>query len=1031
MHAIIRFALANRLLVAVLALATLAGGLWAFRTLPVDAYPDISPALVQVFVETEGLAPEEVEKYVTYPLESTMNGIPGIARIRSVSNFGLSIVNIYFEEGTDIYFARQLVGERLQAAREAIPPGFGEPTMGPITTGLGQILFYRLEDTSGTYSLTELREIQDWIVKYNLQTVTGVTEVLSIGGEVKQFQVRIDPRALLRYNLSLPEIKARIEANNANVGAQYIVHNDEEYLVRSVGLAQDLNDLRQIVVKTVQGTPVYLHQLGEISLGGDIRRGLALANGEGEVVVGMVLKLIGANTAEVIAAVKDELRVLNANLPEGIVVKPYYDQAQLVNAAVDTVTEALLQGVVLVALVLLVFMGAWRPSLVVALSIPFSVALALMAMKGLGISANLMSLGGLAIAIGMMVDGAVVVVENIDRHLHQHSQTKSMTSLLQEACQAVARPIVFAILIIIVVFLPLFSLQGVEGATFRPLAYTVSLAMLASLLFALVVAPVLASLIMQQPKRHAPRKQGVGFTDRLSHHYRSLVGSLVSHRWVAVILATTVLAFGAGIVPRLGSEFVPRLNEGDLLIRAKMAPSISLEKARDMMQLFEQRLLTEFPEVTDVVTRVGRGEVGAHADPINNAEIFVALKPKGEWQTAQSLDGLYSAMSHTFEDFPGATFNFTQPIAASVDELITGTKSELAAKLFGENLDILESKATEIAEVLREIPGAEDVQQDQVGGTPQVRISLNRQAIARYGLNIHEIQETLRIAVGGVSTGQIFEGIRRFDINLRLQQSARDTMAAIEELMVVNDSGQYIPLSELATVEPVVGPRQITRENNQRFITVQANIRDRDIGSFVAEADRRIQEKVTLPSGYFLRWGGQFELQQQANQRLMIVVPITLALVFLMLFAHFRTLGDALLILLNIPLALIGGAVALWLSGISLSVPASVGFIALFGVALENGLVLVSYIKQLIAKGSLISEACIQAAQARLRPVLMTAVTTGLGLAPLLYASGTGSEVQRPLATVVVGGLISSTLVTLLILPALYIWFARHPVNSE
>lgn len=1026
MHTIIRFALANRLLVTVFALAVLAGGYWAYRTLPVDAYPEISPALVQVFVETEGLAPEEVEKYVTYPLESAMNGLPGLEQIRSVSNFGLSVVNIYFEEGTDIYFARQLVGERLQAARVAIPAGFGEPVMGPITTGLGQILFYRLEDTTGTYSLTELREIQDWIVKYNLQTVTGVTEVLSIGGEVKQFQVRIQPRALLRYDLSLPEIKARIEANNANVGAQYLVHNDEEYLLRSVGLARNLEDLRQIVVKTVEGTPLYLHQLGEITVGGDIRRGLALANGQGETVVGMVLKLIGANTSEVITAVKAELDTINTSLPEGVVVKPYYDQAQLVKAAVNTVTQALLQGIALVLLVLLIFMGAWRPSLVVALSIPFSVALALMAMKGLGISANLMSLGGLAIAIGMMVDGAVVVVENIDRQLRQTSAPVSLTALVQEACHAVARPIVFAILIIIVVFIPLFSLQGVEGATFRPLAYTVSLAMLASLLFALVVAPVIATLVMRGAKKAQtlPVKEA-WLTEKLSRGYQPLVTALVAHRWVALFLALAVLTTGAAIAPRLGSEFVPRFNEGDLLIRATMAPSISLEKARDSMQLFEQRLLKEFPEVTQVVTRVGRGEIGAHADPVNNAEIFVTLKPQFEWQTADSLDGLYAAMSHAFEDFPGTRFNFTQPIAASVDELMTGTKAELAAKLFGDDLSVLEAKATAIAEVLRTIPGASDIQQDQVDGAPQVRITLKREAIARYGLSVDQVQETLRIAVGGASAGQIFEGVRRFDINLRLEASARDTKAAIEELMIVNDAGQTIPLSELAQVETLVGPRQITRENNQRFISVQANVRQRDIGSFVAEAKTRIANDVELPPGYFLRWGGQFELQQHANQRLQVVVPITLALVFIMLFAHFGSLGNALLILLNIPLALVGGAVALWLSGLSLSVPASVGFIALFGIALENALVLVSYLNRLVENGTAINQACIQAAQARLRPVLMTAVTTGLGLAPLLFATGTGSEVQQPLATVVVGGLVSSTLLTLLILPALYPWFVR------
>jgi cobalt-zinc-cadmium resistance protein CzcA len=1035
MQRFIQFALENRLMVVVLALATLIGGYFAYRSLPVDAYPDISPALVQVFVETEGLAPEEVEKYVTYPIESAMNGLPKLDHVRSVSNFGLSVVNVYFEDGTDIYFARQLVGERLQPAREAIPDGFGEPVMGPITTGLGQILFYVLEDTSGNYSNTELRTIQDWIVKFNLQTVKGVTEVLSIGGEVKQFQVRIDPSALIRYDISLPQIKARIEANNANAGAQFIVKNDEEYIVRSVGLAQDLDDLRNIVVKTIDGTPVYLHQLGELIIGGEIRRGLTTMNGEGEVVVGMVLKLIGSNTSNVIEAVKQELATINSNLPDGVEVRPYYDQATLVKAAVSTVTNALLQGIMLVALVLLAFMGGLRPSVVVALSIPFSVAFAFLAMKWFNISANLMSLGGLAIAIGMMVDGAVVVVENVDRMLRQSSQEgkaspdESRLHVVARACQAVARPILFAISIIIIVFLPLFTLQGVEGATFRPLAYTVAIAMLGSLIFALVIAPVTSSLLMKRPKHDRPPRFDI--VNWLQKGYGPLVTRMVAHRWAAVAVAVVVLAIGAAVAPRLGSEFVPRLNEGDLLIRATMAPSISLEQSKKTIDVFEEQLMQEFPEITQVVSRIGRGEVGAHADPVNSAEIFVSLKPQEEWESAETLDGLYAAMSEAFEDFPGAKFNFTQPIAAAVDELLTGTKAELAAKLFGDDLEVLNTQAQAIERVLRTIPGAQDVQRDQVTGTPQLRITLNRDAIARYGLNVSDVQHTLNMAVGGASAGQVFEGIRRFDIYLRLQEDARQDAEAIRQLIIENDAGQRIPLEEVAAIEEVVGPRQITRENNQRFITIQANVRDRDIGSFVAEADAAIAEQVDLPPGYFLKWGGQFELQQQANKRLMIVVPITLALVFLMLYANFSSLRNALLIMLNIPLALVGGIVALWLSGLSLSVPAAVGFIALFGIALENGLVLVSYLNELVRDGVPMAQACVRAASARLRAVIMTAVTTALGLFPLLFADGTGSEVQQPLATVVVGGLVTATLLTLLVIPALYPWFADKPAGQR
>ncbi|WP_041522904.1 efflux RND transporter permease subunit [Gilvimarinus agarilyticus] len=1021
MRLILESALNKRVLVLLLSLAVLLSGYAAYRNLAVDAYPDISPALVQVFVETEGLAPEEVEKYVTYPIESAMNGLPKLDHVRSVSNFGLSVVNIYFNDNTDIYFARQLVAERLQQARGQIPDGFGEPVMGPISSGLGQVLFYVLEDVSGQYSEVELREIQDWIVKFNLQTVPGVTEVLSIGGEVKQFQVQLDPFALVRFDVSLPEVKARIEANNANAGAQFLVKNDEQYIIRSVGLAGSLNDLGKIVVKTIDGTPVYLEQLGELVIGGEIRRGLAIKDGKGEVVVGMVLKLLGSNTAAVIDSVKAELSSINANLPEGVSVAPYYDQAQLVRAALTTVTSALIQGVVLVLLVLVVFMRGIRPSLVVALSIPFSVAVALMAMPWLGISANLMSLGGLAIAIGLMVDGAVVVVEQVDQQL-KNDANQSRKKIILDACEMVARPILFAISIIIIVFLPLFSLQGVEGATFKPLAYTLALAMAGSLIYALLVAPVAAYFFMQKPTPEAQPANSKN--SRLRHGYESLVSFVVQRRPLAVAIAVLMLVLGSLIAPRLGSEFVPRFNEGDLLIRATMSPSISLEKARASMLLFEKQLLQRFPEVTQVVTRIGRGEVGAHADPTNNAEIFVALKPVSEWQSADSLDGLYRAMSESFADFPGAKFNFTQPIAAAVDELLTGTKAELAAKLFGDDLTILDDKAQQIAQLLRTIEGAQDVQKDQVAGTGQLKVTLHREQIARYGLNVSDVQETIALGVGGAQAGQVFDGVRRFDIYVRLNEQARASAEAIAQLTVHTDAGMQVPLQELATLEYVTGPRQITRENSQRFITVQANVRERDIGSFVQEANAAIAREVDLPPGYYVKWGGQFELQQKANQRLLVVVPITLALVLLMLYLNFGSVANALLIMLNIPLALVGGVVALWLAGLSMSVPASVGFIALFGIALENALVLVSYINAQIREGVPVARACVAAASARLRPVLMTAATTALGLIPLLFASGTGSEVQRPLATVVVGGLVSATVLTLLLIPALYPWFA-------
>jgi cobalt-zinc-cadmium resistance protein CzcA len=955
-----------------------------------------------------------------------MNGLPNLKEIRSVSNFGLSVINVYFEDGTDIYFARQLVGERLQLAREEIPEGFGDPEMGPIATGLGQILFYVLEDETGKRSPEEMREIQDWLIKFNLQTVPGVTEVLSLGGEVKQFQVRVRPDDLLRYDLAIGEVVETIKANNSNVGAQFLVQNAEEYIVRSVGLAEKISDLERIVLKVQDGTPVYLDQVADVIIGGEIRRGLATMNGKGEVVVGMVLKLIGTNTSKVIGDVKAKLEQINQVLPEGVKVVPYYDQATLVGKSVKTVIDALIFGVLLVAGVLLIFMGGLRASLVVALAIPFSIFFAFILMKIFGISANLMSLGGLAIAIGMMVDGTIVMVENVDRMLREADPQDSRMAIIARACSEVGRPIIFAISIIIIVFLPLFTLQGVEGKTFKPLAYTVSLAMLGSLLYALLLAPVASHLLMRRPKSVAA---GEGPKDAwivrwLLLPYRPAVRLFVRHRSLAIGLAVLMLVVGLLIFPRLGSEFVPRLNEGDLLIRATMAPSISLEESKETMLRFEKRLMARFPEVTRVVTRVGRGEVGAHADPVNSAEAFVALKPQEEWITAEGSEELYALISEAFEDFPGAQFNVTQPIAAAVDELLTGTKAELAIKIFGPDMDVLKEKATEIEAVIREIPGASDVQKDQVTGTPQLRIRIDRQAIARYGINVEDVQNIIRTAVGGETAGQIFEGIRRFDIFVRFVEGARNDAEAIRHVLIAAPGGAKVPLDQLATIEEFVGPRQITRENNQRFITVQTNVRGRDIGSFVAEGQKALAEKVQMPPGYLINWGGQFELQQEANKRLSLVVPVTLLIILLLLFMNFNSLKNTFLILLNIPLALVGGVVGLWLTGQNLSVPSSIGFIALFGIALENGMVLVTYLNQLLRNGVPMNEASIKGACLRLRPVLMTAITTALGLIPLLVSSGTGSEVQRPLATVVVGGLVTSTILTLLVIPALYKWFA-------
>ena len=1026
MKKLIQFVLQNRLLVLAISVVILGAGYSSYKQLPIDAFPDVSPNLVQVFTTTEGLAPEEVEKYVTYPVEVAMNGLPNLEKIRSVSNFGLSIVNIYFEDGTDIYFARQLVNERIQEAREQIPEGFGEPEMGPISTGMGLILFYYLDDETGKYSLEELRTIQDWLVKFHLQTVPGVTEVLGIGGYEKQYQVVVNPFSLLRYDITIQDVIEKVKSNNLNVGAQFLEKNSEEFIIRSEGLASGIEDVENIILKSESGTPVFLKQVAEVKIGGAIRRGLQTRDGIGEVISGMVVKLYGTNSSTVIGQVESKMEEINSILPDGVKIVPYYEQKTLVEACVKTMSNALLQGILLVVLILFVFMGSIRPSIVVAASIPFSVLFAMIGMNYFNISANLMSFGGLAIAIGMMVDGSIVIIENIDRILRDKSNNESKFTLISQAFMEVIRPVSFAIIIVIIVFLPLFTLQGVEGKTFRPLAYTIALAMFGSLLYAMIISPVLSSFLLQKPESTTKENWILQLLDRM---YKPVITYFVHHRQVGALLAGSLVVLGLLLFPQLGSEFTPKLNEGSIVIRVTMAPSISLNESKNTTSIIERRLM-QIPEITSVVSRIGRGEVGAHADPVNNAEMYVLLRDKSEWLKGMNQEELEIRIRAELEDVPGVLINITQPIAMTIDELLEGIRAELAIKLFGDDLEILKTKADEIADVIREIQGADDVQVDQVSGTPQLLISINRQAIARYGINISDVQEVIHAAVGGETAGEIFEGNRRFDILVRFAPEYRNTAEAISNIVIQSPDGVNIPLSELVDIEELVGPRQITRENNQRFITVQCNVSGRDIGSFVKEGQEAIDNNVQLPSGYLATWGGQFRLQQEANKRLVFVIPLTLIVIFLLLFSSFNSLKNSLLILLNIPLALVGGVVGLWITGQNLSVPSSVGFIALFGIALGNGMVLLAYMNQLLEKGASIIDASITGACLRLRPVLMKAMTTALGLMPLLFATGTGSEVQRPLATVVVGGLITSTILTLLVLPALYKYFAENPAEN-
>jgi cobalt-zinc-cadmium resistance protein CzcA len=886
---------------------------------------------------------------------------------------------------------------------------------------MGLVLYYYLDDTTGEYSLEDLRSIQDWLVKYHLQTVPGVTEVLGIGGYEKQFQVIVQPEAMLRYDITLGEVIERIRANNLNVGAQFIEKNKEEFVVRSLGLATNLDDLSLIVLKTNEGRPVYLSDVAEIKTGGAIRRGVQTRNGVGEVVAGMVVKLFGSNSSTVIAEVEERLTQINEILPPGVRLVPYYEQKSLVTAAVRTVTTALLQGVVLVVIILLLFLGGLRPSLVVVLSIPFSLFFALFGMWRLGLTANLMSLGGLAIAIGMMVDGAIVMVENVDRHLREKGGSARVQGVF-EGCREVARPIMFSVLIVILVFVPLLTLEGVEGKTFKPLAIAVSLAMAGSLVFVMLVAPALSSILLRKPGQESGTRESL-VVRLLTKPYRPMVAFFVRFRLMAALLAVVLLAVGVTIFPRLGSEFTPRLQEGTITVELTRAPSISLEESIRTNLVAERRIM-KIPEVREVVSRIGRGEVGAHAHPVNSGEITVLLHAREQWPTARTQADIEEMIREELGNLPGATYRLSQPIEITVDELLEGVRAQLGVKLFGEDLDVLKEQAEKIAEILRGVEGSVDVAVDQVSGAPQLQIRIDREAIARYGINVADVQEVVRAAVGGESAGQIYEGIRRYDIVVRYREDARATAEAISDILIATPDGFRVPLDQLARVEELVGPRQITRENNQRFIAITSNVVDRDIGGFVAEAQDKFREELDLPAGYLTEWAGQFRLQQKANRRLSVVVPVTLALITLLLYISFQSLRSSLLIMLNIPLALVGGIVALWLSGQNLSVPASVGFIALFGIALGNGMVMVTKLNQLCQQGMCRDEASVTGACQRLRPVLMTALTTALGLIPLLLSTGTGSEVQRPLATVVIGGLVTSTLLTLFLVPAWYRWFS-------
>lgn len=1024
-NALIEFALRRRPLVLILVAGVAGLGYFAFRSVPIDSFPDVTPPLVQIFTSAPGLSPEDVETQISYPIERAMYGVPDLDRMQSTSLFGLSRVTIYFKDGTDVYFARQLVGERLNQARDDIPAGLGNPQMGAPTTGLGDVLMYQLKNKPGYHhSLMDMRTLQDWLVKPRLQTVPGVTDVLSVGGYQREYQVQMDLNAMLARGLSVDDVRRALQANNRNVGAAFLERAGEEYIVRGQGWIspgdKGLRDIRSIVVSEHDGTPVYVGDIATVTYGAAIRRGTLIANGR-EGVGGDIFKLIGTNTETLLAGLEKKIAAINLALPKGLELQPYYSQASLVANAIGTVRDALLEGALLVFVVLYLFLGNLRSTLIVIASLPLSALIAFIGMRYLGMTANLMSLGGLAIGIGMMVDGSVVMVENIFRVMEAGAESgRNMLATVRAAAHEVGQPIVFGIAIIIIVFLPLFTLQGVAGKMFSPMAWTISFALGGALLLALTLVPVLVSLMF---------KPGVSLGEprlvrALKRVYRPLVGWAVKHPlWV---LGISLAAFGCSLVlfPYLGSEFVPTLREGTFYVESALPPGGNLDSsiayARKAQAVFKQ-----FPEVVGSYSRVGRTEVGGDPDPINTLATTIDLKPLGQWPSGKSYEQLQSAMATRLaREVPELSNNFSQPIQLRTDELITGIKAQVVISVYGDKLKTLQSLADRIKGIADDTSGAVDVAVIHQFGKPQIAVEPDRQALARYGISVDALLSDLETGVGGSVVGQVFEGTKRFPLQLRLQQSQRTHISDIRNLPLRSASGAIVPLSQVADVKVFVGPKEISRNDASRRSVVTLNVRGRDMGSVVKDIQAAVHDKVQLPAGYYIEYGGQFKNQQSAMHRLYIVVPITLGLIFLLLYFSFNSLRYAALIFLNVPFAITGGIVSLYISGLYLSVPGAVGFIAVFGVAVLNGVVLVSYINQLRDEGLDIAEAVTLGAERRLRPVLMTASVAILGLIPLLLANGIGSNVQRPLAAVVVGGLLTSTLLTLVVLPSLYRFFA-------
>ena len=1006
-------------------------GFRAVRTVPIDAFPDVTPVQVNIYTESPGLAAEDVEQLLTFPVESAMAGLPKVQEIRSVSLFGLSYVSVYFADDMDVYFARQLANERLQEVGDRIPQGYGRPELGPNTSGLGQVLWYTIERSDAalgdSVSDMDLRTLQDWTVRLILRTAPGVDDVTSWGGGERQFQVRIDPLKLIKHQLGFREVIAALEANNGQVGGNFIDVGKEQFLVRGLGLVRNAEDIGRIVLRTEDGTPVYVRDVADIREAPAPRFGAVTRDGE-EVVLGMALARIGENAKNVVDAVKAKLDTVRAALPRGVALKPIYERTDLVDKAVSTAVRALIEGSLLVAVILFLFLGEIRSALVVIVALPMAMLIAFIGMDHAGLSANLMSLAGLAIGIGMMVDGAVVMVENAFRLMAErraHGERVDRTQAVLAAAREVANPIAFAILIIIVVFLPLFSLEGLEGKLFKPMALNISFAMGGSLLLALTLIPVLAVLILK-PKE----ERDTWLVAWLKRRYRPLLDAALAHRKLTVAIAGAALVASLALFPFLGKEFMPQLQEGSIMWRVTSIPSTSLDESIEVSRTIANAF-RKFPEVETTLAMIGRAEKGETAD-VNYMEIYTALKPEREWKSGRSIRDLDEAMLETLEEVvPTTVPSFTQPIQMRVEELISGVRATLALKLYGEDLGELDRQSRAIKNVLARVAGVADLALEANIGKPQIKVQVDREALARYGLNADDVLTVVRNGIGGEPVTTLLDGVKRFDIAVRLDDASRASVEAIGNIPLRSPSGALVSLHHVAEVDVGEGYSFVRREQLQRHAVIQMDVRGRDVDGFVKDANAAIQRDIKLPPGYWVEWGGAFENQQRALAKLALIVPVTIFFIFVLLYTAFNSVRHATLIFANVPFATIGGILALAVSRQYLSVPSAIGFIAVFGVAMLNGIVLVSFLNELRETGLTIRETVVRGTTLRLRPVLMTASVAVLGLVPMLLSRGVGAETQRPLAAVVIGGLITSTLLTLILLPVLYEWIEERALRRR